>query len=87
MDEYVHVTPPQSLATKPKRVQVPDMWTKEQASLPGPWNGQKAADQLLVKAEYGEKVIQLDMVKTCQDVYTWNALKSKVRRDMLGPIV
>lgn len=77
MDEFVHVTPP---TREPKRIHHPEcMWTKEKASGYGPWNGCKDPDQLSVKAEYGEQVIQLDMVKATTDYFTWHALKSKVR--------
>lgn len=82
MDEFVHVTPPRSptRAREPKRIQLPEMWTKEKASASGsgPWNGAKDPDQLVVKAEYGERVMQLDMVKATLGSYTWQALKSKV---------
>ena len=43
-----------------------------------PENGPEARNVLIIMAEYGGKVIQLDMVDIAVEVYTWTALKSKV---------
>lgn len=80
MDDFVHVSPPLSLSTQAPKTTTPSpvLWTKEMAEAPGPWNGSKNPDQLVVKAEYGAEVMQLDMVEGNLEYYTWNALKSKV---------
>jgi hypothetical protein len=52
-------------------------WRKEDGNS-GPRGGEKAPNQLLVKADYGGQVVELSMVDVTQQKYSLQALKSKV---------
>lgn len=67
---------------QPRRVCHPLMatWNKEQCSR-GPQNGIKAQNQVVLKAEYQGKVMELNLVKATleNNSYTLVALISKVK--------
>lgn len=53
------------------------MWCKEDGNS-GPRAGEKAPNQLFVKAEYKGQVMKLHLVDAAQQKYSWQAFKSKV---------
>ena len=69
-------------ASQPRRVSDEErkrlgMWCKEDGNS-GPRAGEKAPNQLLVKAEYRGQVMKLHLVDSAQQKYSWQAFKSKV---------
>ena len=54
------------------------MWHKEDGNV-GPRAGEKAPNQLLVKAEHRGQVMALHLVDTVQQHFSWQAFKSNVR--------
>lgn len=85
MEEFA-VAPP-----KPKRVQqhvAVAMFSKEACpQCSGPSRGFKDPNQLIVKAECNGQVMQLNIVSASLDVYTFQALKSKVRGFLMTPFL
>lgn len=61
------------------------VWTKATCS-PGSREGSKVYAQLLVRAEYRGKVMELDMVDACLKSYNWQAFKSKVKAMIRVPL-
>lgn len=69
-------------AYKPGRIRDPEvvrlMWRQGDGNS-GSRGGAKAPNQLLVRAQYGGQVVELNLVDVALPNYNWHAFKSKVK--------
>lgn len=72
---------PRQRGREPRRIHVPGVTFSKAAcgGAAGPESGLKDPDQVVMKAQYRGREIELDMVASARENYTWKALKSKVR--------